>query len=202
MIPLSLPTDEFNQSYHFSGAGRERHDQGRRYHRLRFCRGHVQYLRHDVVSRAQAEDAAIALFLDRRLSPKLRLFSRNFVSVRATSISGVEWQPLAQLKIALSGGLGANQGYFGSSLTFERRWLSFKGAYIGAGNGFRRVVGNQLPNSESVRENLLVSFHPSQFFDLSAGRFNLLQPVDGIQPQLGAVLDQYSASFYAAGGGG
>lgn len=199
VIPLQLPTDEFNPGYHFLGRGASVTIKRGGTTVFGFAGATSRGFGATFFQGARAEDAAAALFLDRKLSPKLRFFSRNLFAVRATSISGLEWLPLPRLKTAFSAGIGANQRYFGSSVDFERRWFSFKAVYVAAGDQFRRVIIDQPVSAENIRENLLVSFHPTRFFDLSAGRFNLLQQVDLVHPPLRALVDQYSASLYASG---
>lgn len=184
VIPLRLPTDEFDQSYYFLGRGASVTVKHAETTVFAFAGATSRGFDTTFFQGARAEAAAAALFLDHKLSPKVRLFSRNVFSVRATSVSGVEWRPLPQLKGALSAGMGANQEYFASSLSFERRWFSVKEAYVVAGDQFRRVVLDQPISAENIRENILVSFHPTRFLDFSAGHFNLLQPLDQVHLQL------------------
>src|SRR5260370_931193 len=82
---------------------------------------------------ASPDDGVGLLFFDLKLTPKLRAFSRNMFSNRQTSISGLEWQPWTWTKTAVSAGMGANQGYFASSLAADRQWISLKAAYILSG---------------------------------------------------------------------
>ncbi len=93
--------------------------------------------------------------------------------------------------------LTPKQGYLASSLSADRQWISLKAAYILAGDQFRRVVVQTPLNSETDRENILVTVHPKPFFDLSVGRFNFLQPVEGTTGTLRATLNQYTASARA-----
>jgi hypothetical protein len=199
VIPLSLPTDAFNEGYHFLGRGAS----------LAYKRGDTTVFAFaGATSRgfgatffkgARAQDPAAALFFGRRLSPKFRVFSRNLFSTRMTSINGVEWLPIPDLKAAFSTGIGANHGYLASSLTYRQRWFSVKAAYVFADDQFRRVVLDQPLNSENVRENILIVFRPDSFLEFSAGRFNFLQPVDRTHPELRATLNQYSANAHFAG---
>src|SRR5207302_8023799 len=78
-----------------------------------------------------------------------------------------------------------------------RSWITIRGAYILAGNQFRRIVVQTLLNSEPDRGNILVVLHPKPFFDFTAGRFNLLEPTQGMQSGIRATVDQFSASALA-----
>ncbi|MGH7970962.1 MAG: hypothetical protein ACREIC_19755, partial [Limisphaerales bacterium] len=98
---------------------------------------------------------------------------------------------------ALSGGVGGNHGYLGSSLSAEWQWISLKVAYMLAGSQFRRVVVQTPIVSENDRENILLTLHPKRFLTLTAGRFNFLQSAQDSVPVPRAVVNQYSANVTA-----
>src|SRR5258708_5880238 len=101
---------------------------------------------------------------------------------------------LIRAHAGLSAGMGANQAYLASSLAADRQWISLKAAYIFAGDQFRRIVVQTPLNSETDRENILLTLHPKPFLDLSVGRFNFLQPVSASSGTIRATLDQYIAN--------
>lgn len=197
-IPFRLPTDVFDGSQYFLGRGAGISLTRGRLSLIGFAGATATGFNAPFFRGARAEDGVGTLFLDFKLSPKLTLFSRNVLSNRQTSINGLEWQPRPSLKTSLAGGVGANQGYMASSLTFERPWISVKGSYVLAGGQFRRIVVQSPLNSETDRENILVTLRPKPFLDFSAGRFNLLQPASTTQPGIRASVDQFSAGARAA----
>ncbi|MFZ0818326.1 MAG: hypothetical protein WAM78_22555 [Candidatus Sulfotelmatobacter sp.] len=81
-----------------------------------------------------------------------------------------------------------------SSVSAEQTWGSVKAGYTLAGDQFRRIIVQTPLNSETDRENVLVTFHPKPFFDLSAGRFNFLQPLTPTGGTIRATLDEYTAA--------
>src|SRR5216684_2065000 len=196
-IPFQFPTDIFDNSHYFLGRGASVTAKDQRMSVFAFAGATSTGFIAPFFRGASPEDGVGLLFFDLKLTPKLRAFSRNMFSNRQTSISGFEWQPWMWAKTALSAGMGANQGYLASSLSADRQWISLKAAYILAGDQFRRVVVETPLNSETDRENILVTVHPKPFFDVSAGRFNFLQPVEGTTGTLRATLNQYTASARA-----
>src|SRR5713226_6955773 len=70
--------------------------------------------------------------------------------------------------------------YFAAGVTAERPWITVKGAYIAAGDRFRRVVVDTPLNSEPDRENIFVTLRPKPFLDSTAGHLNFLEPAPGV----------------------
>ena len=89
---------------------------------------------------ARNDTPAGAIFYEKQLSPTLRFFSRNIFSTRQTSIQAVEWAARKDIKMALSAGIGNNQGYGATSFSIDRRWMLLDASYALAGNAFRRVL--------------------------------------------------------------
>ena len=197
-IPFQFPTDVFDNSHYFLGRGASVAAKEGRVSLFAFAGATSTGFISPFFRGASPQDGVGLLFLDIKLTPKLRAFSDNIASNRQTSISGVEWQPWAWAKAAISAGVGGNQGYLASSVAAERTWGSLKAGYTLAGDQFRRIVVQTPLNSETDRENVLVTFHPKPFFDLSAGRFNFLQPLTPATGTIRATLDEYTASARAA----
>ncbi len=193
-IPFQFPTDIFDNSHYFLGRGASVTATEGRLKVFAFAGAASTGFISPFFRGASPQDGVGALFFDMKLTPKLRAFSRNIFSNRQTLISGLEWQPWTWARTGLSAGMGANQGYLASSLAADRQWISLKAEYIFAGDQFRRIVVQTPLNSETDRENILVTLHPKPFLDLSAGRFNFLQPVSATSGTIRATLDQYIAS--------
>ena len=197
-IPFQFPTDIFDNSHYFLGRGASVTAKKGPVSLFGFAGATSTGFISPFFRGASPQDGVGLLFLDMKLTPKLRAFSDNIVSNRQTSISGLEWQPWVWAKAAISAGVGANQGYLASSVAADRPWFSLKAGYVLAGGQFRRIVVQTPLNSETDRENVLVTFHPKPFFDLSAGRFNFLQPLTPATGTIRATLDEYTASARAA----
>jgi len=196
-IPFQFPTDIFDNSHYFLGRGASVAIKEERGSVFAFAGATSTGFIAPFFRGASPKDGVGLLFFDMKVTPKLRAFSRNIFSNRQTSISGLEWQPWTWAKTALSAGMGANQGYLASSLAAERQWISLKVGYVLAGDRFRRIAVQTPLNSETDRENILLALHPKPFFDLSAGRFNFLQPIGMASGTIRATLDQYGASARA-----
>jgi hypothetical protein len=196
-IPLQFPTDIFDNSHYFLGRGASLTATEGRVRVFAFAGATSTGFISPFFRGASPQDGVGVLSLDMKLTPKLRAFSRNIFSNRQTLISGLEWQPWTWARTGLSAGMGANQGYLASSLAADWQWISLKAGYIFAGDQFRRIVVQTPLNSETDRENILVTVRPKSFFDLSAGRFNFLQPVGVTTGNLRATLDQYIVSARA-----
>ena len=197
-IPFRFPTDIFDSSHYLLGRGASIAVKKKRFSLFAFGGATSQGFSSPFFRGARAENGVGLLFLDVKLTPKLQLFSRNIISNRQTSINGLEWQPRAGVKAALAAGVGANQGYLGSTVAVDRRWLSLKAGYFVAGSRFRRIVIQSPLSSETDRENILVTLHPKPFLDFTVGHFNFLQPASDTSAALRATLNQYSASARAA----
>jgi hypothetical protein len=197
-IPFRLPTDIFDGSQYFLGRGTGISTTRGRITLLAFAGATATGFNAPFFRGARPEDGVGVFFLDVKLTPKLRVFSRNILSKRQTFINGIEWQPEMWLKTSVAGGVGANQGYLAYSLAAEQPWVTFKGAYILTSNDFRRIVVQSPLNAEIDGGNVSVTFHPKPFFDFSAGHSNLLEPTTTTQPGLRASVDQFSGSATAA----
>jgi hypothetical protein len=143
----------------------------------------------------RAEDPAGILFLKRQILPHLQLSSNMVFSNRITSIQSLEWTPAAHVKLALAGGLGANQPYGAASLDCLSTHVDLKAAYIAAGSQFQRVAIDTPLLSEPDRENITLTVRPVHFFTVEGGRQNYLNPVVGSTNQVRSSVDQVSGDL-------
>src|SRR5713226_5038581 len=123
IIPFHLPSDVFEDGHYFTGRGVGISSSRGRVSIFGFGGATATGFNAPLFRAASTENGAGALFIDVKLLPKVRIFSRNIISSRQTTINGVEWQPSAWLKTSLAGGVGANQGYFASSASAEKSWI-------------------------------------------------------------------------------
>ncbi|HUU13840.1 MAG TPA: hypothetical protein VM182_09030, partial [Terriglobia bacterium] len=103
------------------------------------------------------------------------------------------------LRTALAGGLGSNQGYFASSLTAEKDWMTLKASYVRAEDRFRRIIVETPLSSETDRENILLTLRPKPFVSFAVGRQNLLLPPGRGGGSLRATVNQFRGAADAAG---
>ncbi len=150
---------------------------------------------------ARAENPAFILFLDHRITPAVSVSSKMIFSRQTTAIEGIDWTAGDRLKIGFAGGVGSNQPYGAASLDFRRKWIIVQAAYIEAGSQFHRAVVEAPLFSEPDRENVVVTWKPTRFFNINAGRQNFLTPVSASQANVRSSIDQVTANVDFAGVG-
>jgi len=197
-IPFRMATDVFDSSHYFLGRGIGVGEVRGPTRLFGFVGATSLGVGTPFFRGAQTDKGVGLFFMDRQLTPTLSAFSRTVISDRQTAINGLEWQPRSGLRTAIAGGLGANRGYFASSLTAEREWFTLKAAYVRADHEFRRLTVQQPLSSEMDRENILVILRPKPYLTLSAGRQNFLQPLTQERTGIRGTVNQYLASVTAA----
>lgn len=198
-IRFVMPTDIFNQSHYFLARGLSLAGERHKVRYFGFAGTTSTGFAAPFFRAARRDTWTGVLFLEAPLTPTVRAFSRNIFSDRQTSIHGLEWQPREKVRAALSGGIGANRGYFASSLLAEKGWVTIKASYARAANDFRRIIVQSPINSETDRENILVTLRPSQRFSLSAGRQNILSPSLRGEPGARAAVNHIQGALNVAG---
>jgi hypothetical protein len=197
-IPFRLPTDIFDDSHYFLGQGAGITAHRERLDLFSFAGATSAGYETPYFRGTRASKAVGLLFLDARITPKLRFFSRQILSSQQTAIEGVKWEPARGVQGALAAGLGANQGYGSSTLALERGWLSLKAGYILAGRQFRRVSVQTPLSAEADRGNIVAQLRPNHFLTLTAGHQNFLQALPG-RETFRAAVNHFSASAKVAG---
>ncbi|MCZ6515782.1 MAG: hypothetical protein O6850_07955, partial [Acidobacteria bacterium] len=140
-----------------------------------------------------------AFFFDWKRNERWTWFSRNIISSRISLINGVEWKPSPRTRAAIAGGIGANHGYSALSFDTDREWIAVKAGYVGAGDGFRRIVVATPINVEPVKENIQVVLRPKPYLRVNVGRQNFLSPMLDGQPAVRGTVNQIGTSLTAAG---
>jgi hypothetical protein len=194
-VPFSLPTDLFDSSHYFMvrGLGFSRTtERGNMYvmagtTSLGFGTGFFQV--------AHSEDRVGILFLERRLNPQWRLFSRNILAGQMTSLQGLDWRPKKWLNASFTGGVGSNQLYAASGVEVHTSTFAVKASYVDAGSQFRRVTVSSPLSSEVARENIEVAYQPRRAFSISAGHHNLLEPLAPAAPLSAASVNEVVTNF-------
>lgn len=108
----------------------------------------------------------------------------------------MEWKANKWLKAALAGGEGSNQGYFASSVDAETQKLAFKTSYVLTGDRFQRVTVISPMGSEVEKGNVQMLYKPNQFFSITAGHENILEPLTVGGPMQQASVNQLSTDFH------
>ena len=175
-LRLSLPTDVMGSGsgINYRGLGVEKTVQNLKM--LAFGGASSSNYSTTFLQAAAAETPVGGLYLDLQVSPKLRFFSRNVLSTSTTSIHGFSYEPRPWLGTAVAAGVGSGKGFFSSSVTAERSWISLKAEYAGVGEGFRRFV-MQPNNAEVQGKNIMITLRPSPNFSVGGSYQNLVQPL-------------------------
>src|SRR5437016_2091783 len=145
---------------------------------------------------ASSDDPVGIFFYERKLSKELKFFSRDVVSNRQTLLQGLEYHPNKWLKASLTGGVGANQGYFASGMEAETEKLAIKTSYVITGDMFRRVTVISPMSSEVNKENVQMLYRLTEFVSITTGRENILEPLTPGGPMQQASVNQISSDFH------
>jgi hypothetical protein len=131
---------------------------------------------------------------ERVLSPTVRVTTHALFSSRQTILQGVRWESPNGYAAGLTGGLGGNRPYGSLSAAMQHRTLDIRASYVGMGAHFRRTGPPTPAQSESNRENVLVTWRPAEGFSLGAGRQHFRQDstLPGVPDR--ATLNQVFAS--------
>jgi len=192
-IPFSLPTDIFNHSYHFLGRGISASWKDSR--NSFFVYGGATSLGFSTpfLNLAETRGKTGLIFYERKLTPSLRFFSHNVVAARQTSLQSIAWTPSDHLKMAFAGGIGNNQPYWSSSLSFDKKWIEVDASYSRAGDAFRRIRVDAPLSSETDRENIRIALKPLRNLQFTASRQNYLSPLQSGVASERATVNSYSA---------
>ena len=196
-IPVRLPTDLFDSSHYFFGRGAS----------VAIKKGSTRVFTFAGLTSDGSSapffpggnfgNGTGALFIDHQISSKLHLSSRNIFSSRQTSISGLEWRPIAPIILNAAAGVGANQRYLGTGATIETAPLSLRAGYVDAGQNFQRVLVTTPLTTENTGGNVLITVRPRRFLDLSTAHFSLTQPATLSNGPVNATLNHSSATLRA-----
>jgi hypothetical protein len=200
-IQFVLPTDLFDTSHYVIAMGAGVKGNWRGTDVFAFGGATSNSFDSPLFEGVRAESPAGILFLKKPIGAHLAATSNMVFSKQTTAIEGLEWRPEKFLKAALTGGVGANQPYGAASFDLTCPKFDVKAAYISAGSQFHRVAVEAPLMSEPDRENVMVTFRPSSFMTLSAGRNNFLSPVGNTQTEVRSSVDNVSAGLQVAGTG-
>jgi hypothetical protein len=195
-IAFQLPTDIFDASHFLlaRGVGVQTTHNGT--NTLAFAGATATAYSSPFFTGATTDNFTGVLFVQKKLGPRLQLFSDTIVASKPTGIAALAWSPLPKLDLALSAGAGADQPYAASSLRFSRRWIDGEAAYIQAGQQFHRVALAAPLQAEPDRENLLATVRPFSFLHFTAARQNYLVPQDLVAANGHSSINQASTGLH------
>jgi hypothetical protein len=121
-------------------------------------------------------DKAIGVIqAERVLSPTLRLTTHALFSTRQTVLQGIRWESPSGVEAGATGGIGGSHPYGALSAAMKREKLDVRASYVSMGDRFRRTGVPSPAQSESDRENILITVRPADGFSLGVGRQHFRQ---------------------------
>ncbi len=196
MVPFNLPTDIFDGSHYFSarGIGAARRDSNGSFYA--FAGMTSTWLGTGFFNAATSDDPVGIFFYERKLTERLRFFSRDIVSNRQTSLQGLEWKQNKWLTASLAGGIGSNQKYLASAVDAETQKFALKASYVLMGDMFRRITVASPMSSEVDKGNVQMICTPSPFVSITTGHQNILEPLTLGGPMQQASVNQLSVDLH------
>ena len=192
-IPFVLPTDVFDSSHYFSARGIGAMQKDADHAIYAFAGATSTWLGTGLFSAATSNNPVGIFFYERKLTDRLRFFSRDIVSNRQTALQGLEWKQNKWLKASLTSGIGSNQRYFASAVDAETQKFAFKASYVLMGDTFQRVTVLSPLSSEVDKGNVQLLYKVNQFVTLMTGHQNILEPI-----ALGAAMQQATVNQMSA----
>jgi hypothetical protein len=126
-----------------------------------------------LAARAQAAMAVVLVRHD--LSPRVTLSAAAVAAARHTVVPGLEWRPHPGVTTALVAGVGAGRPYLASSAIVERGRFGLRASYAWNPDRFRRAAVPAPLQTETDRENVLLTWQVAPDFSVGVGRQNFVQ---------------------------
>jgi hypothetical protein len=195
-VPFNLPTDVFDSSHYFSARGIGALKKYADSSFYAFTGATSTMLGTGFFNAAKSEDPVGIFFYERKLSDRLKFFSRDIISNRQTSLQGIEWKQNKWVKTALAGGLGSNQKYLALSIDAENDKFILKASYVLMGDMFQRITVLSPLSSEVDKGNVQMVYKPNPYLTVTTGHENILEPLTLGAPMQQASVNQFSADFH------
>jgi hypothetical protein len=174
-LVMRLPTDVFTPGYHLLVQGLSYARTSQRASYLLFAGASSAGVGAPSFQPTSIEQPMGALFLEHRIQPAVRLTTSVLIAERQTVLPGVAWQPSPNITTGLVIGVGSNQPYAASSVSFRRGSLGVLASYAWNPERFRRAAVPTPSQAELDRENLAVTYDLSPEFSVGVGRQNFVQ---------------------------
>jgi outer membrane protein OmpA-like peptidoglycan-associated protein len=174
-LVMRFPTDLFSSGYNLLVQGASLGGGSGRTSYLAFAGASSSSLAAPSFQATSIEKPLGALFLQRRLSPTVRLTGNVLVAQHQTVVPGIQWQPMPDLTAALVAGMGAGSPYAASSVTARRGRLGIQALYAWNPDRFRRADVPGPTQTESEKENVALTYDIGSAFQLGVARQHFLQ---------------------------
>ena len=194
-LVMRFPTDLFNGGYNLLVQGVSLAGGSATGSYLAFAGASSSSLSAPSFQATRIEKPMGALFLQRRLSPSVRLTGNIVVARRQTFVPGIQWQPTPDLTAALVAGTGAGSAYAAGAVTAQRGPLGIKALYAWNPDRFRRADVPGPTQTESERENVSLSYDLGSAFQVGVARQHFLQD----SADAGVPVRAVGNSAYASG---
>lgn len=174
-LVMRFPTDLFSSGYNLlvQGASVGGGSGGTSY--LAFAGASASSLAAPSFQATSIEKPMGALFVQRRVSPTVRLTGNLLLAEHQTVMPGIQWQPTPDLTTALVAGTGAGSPYAAGALTARRGGLGLKALYAWNPDRFRRADVPGPTQTESEKENVVLTYDIGTSFQVGVARQHFLQ---------------------------
>ncbi len=174
-LALRYPTDVFSQGYALLVQGASWSRTSARTTVLAFGGASSAGLSAPSFLAAKAQAAMGVFHVRHALSPEVSLLGNAVVAARHTVVPGLEWRPAPGVTTALVAGIGAGRPYIASSATVERGRVGLRASYAWNPDRFRRAAVAAPLQTETDRENLLLTWQVAPELSVGVGRQNFVQ---------------------------
>jgi hypothetical protein len=127
-----------------------------------------------------------AVFVQHRISPRVRLSSTALVARRQTLVPGLQWQISPTATGALVAGIGSDRPYAASSIALQQGDWGLKASYAWNPDRFRRAAVPTPNQTEADRENVQLTYDISSDFQIGLARQNFVQDSADAKPAIRA----------------
>ena len=198
-IPVRLATDVFGTSQSILAQGVGMRRGTRRSSLYAFVGGSASATPAPFVNSLRMNQAIAVVQAERTLSPAVRLTTHALFSSRQTVLQGIRWESPTGLEAGATAGVGGSEPYGAISAAMKREKLDVRASYVSMGDRFRRSGVPSPVQSESDRENVLVTVRPTGGFSFGVGRQHFRQ--DSTLPGMPdrATLNQLFGSMQVVG---
>jgi outer membrane protein OmpA-like peptidoglycan-associated protein len=193
-LVMRFPTDLFSAGYNLLVQGASLGGGDGRSSYLAFAGASASSLAAPSFQATSIEKPMGALFLQRRVSPTMRLTGNLLLAEQQTVMPGIQWQPVPDLTAALVAGTGAGSAYAAGAVTARRGGLGLKALYAWNPDRFRRADVPGPTQTESEKENVALTYDIGTSFQLGVARQHFLQDSADVAAPLRATGNSAFAS--------
>ena len=194
-LVMHFPTDLFSSGYNLLVQGASVGGSRGATSYLAFAGASSSSLGSPSFQAMSAEKPMGALFLERRVSPTVRLTGDFLVAQHQTVMPGIQWQPAPDLTTALVAGTGGGSPYVSGGVTARQGNLGIKAQYAWNPDRFRRADVPGPTQTEVEKENIALTYDLGSAFQVGVSRQHFLQDSTGAPAPLRATGN----SAYASG---